>query len=66
MIIGKNTKQTNDVKIEIDNEEIEIVNEFKYLGVILDDKLEMNSNINYICKKNKYESRNSKNTLHKN
>lgn len=53
MIIANNRKQIDKklLKIVLDGEEIEIINGIKYLGVILDEKFEMNSNIDYICKK---------------
>lgn len=35
--------------IKINNDELEIVNEFKYLGVILDNNL--NFKAHYLCKK---------------
>lgn len=37
--------------IKIDNDEIEIVNEIKYLGIIIDNKLKFHKNIDYICRK---------------
>lgn len=37
--------------ILIENVQIDIVNEIKYLGIIIDDKLNFKSNIDYICKK---------------
>lgn len=49
MIIGHNTEIHDDVKI--DDTKIEEVAEFKYLGVILDDKLSFKSNINFVIKK---------------
>ena len=40
-----------DVLIEIDNNVIERVNEIKYLGVILDERLHFNAHLNYVVKK---------------
>lgn len=43
-------KQTN-LKIEIDHQEIEVVDQFKYLGFIVDRQLKFKEHIDYICKK---------------
>lgn len=37
--------------IKINNNEIEIVEEIKYLGLVIDNKLNFKAHINYICKK---------------
>ena len=52
MIIG-NRPIPNDVsiKVKIDNEELECVSQIKYLGVMIDNKLKFNSNVDYIVKK---------------
>jgi hypothetical protein len=39
------------VKIKIDDIELQRVTEMKYLGVIIDEKLKIDSNTNYIIKK---------------
>lgn len=49
MIIGQNTQTHDDVKI--DNISIQKVSEFKYLGVVLDDKLTFKPNLNFVIKK---------------
>jgi len=51
MIISSRTFQ-GDCHISIDNERIDRVNEIKYLGVVIDDKLKFNSHINTVIKKN--------------
>lgn len=40
-----------DMKLEIDNTEIERVDSFKYLGVLIDDRLDFNSHCDYTTKK---------------
>jgi len=52
MVINK-SKRTHDrdIKVRIDGHAIELVSEFKYLGVILDPGLTFTKHINYICKK---------------
>lgn len=37
--------------LKIDNETLQFVNEIKYLGVVIDDKLDFKSHVDYICKK---------------
>lgn len=53
MIITSKRKNVNkeNIFIEIDGEKIEFVNEIKYLGFIIDDKLNLDAHIDYICKK---------------
>lgn len=56
MLIGSNKKceadwEKNNVKIRIDGEEIEKVIMFKYLGIILDNKLDFKEHLEYIKKK---------------
>lgn len=41
----------NEGGITIDGENIDSVNELKYLGVVVDNKLNLKSHINFICKK---------------
>lgn len=38
-------------KISVDGEELEIVNQIKYLGIMIDDKLDFKENVDYVCKK---------------
>lgn len=53
MIISNINKKVDkaNVKIKIDNEQIELVNEIKYLKIFIDEKLNFNKNTDYICKK---------------
>ena len=37
--------------VQINGENIERVNEFKYLGVVIDDKMSLKPNTDYVCKK---------------
>jgi hypothetical protein len=46
-----NSKYVKDTQLMIDNVEIERVNEIKYLGVLLDDKLKFNKNGELVMKK---------------
>lgn len=49
---GQKTKWKNEgFCIKIEGVNIEIVNSFKYLGIIVDDKLSFGEHIEYICKK---------------
>ena len=49
MIFGRSTKLFSEtLKIKIDSKEINRVKEIKFLGVILDDKLEWNAQIKQI------------------
>lgn len=41
----------DDVNIYIDGSKLQIENEIKYLGVILDSKLQFDENTDYLCKK---------------
>lgn len=50
MIIG-NVKEQVKSDIKINNEIIEKVKQYKYLGVIIDNKLNFKDNVTYICKK---------------
>jgi hypothetical protein len=43
--------QIDTVRVRIDDVELERVTEIKYLGVIIDDKLKFDSNVEYIIKK---------------
>lgn len=52
MLIGRKSVNTIDQPtIQIDNEQIERVNEFKYLGILIDEKLIFDKHINNIVKK---------------
>lgn len=53
MIIKNKQKiiDQTDLRILIDNENIEKVSEIKYLGVMIDENIDFNAQTNYICKK---------------
>lgn len=55
MILGKKSYReiflTNRLQLKLCGEIVEIVNEIKYLGIIIDNDLKFNKNIDYICKK---------------
>ena len=44
-------KDANQIEIKIGDEAIEIVDEIKLLGVIIDDQLKFDSHSEYLCKK---------------
>lgn len=46
-----NSRSEINVNIKVENSVIEVVNSYKYLGVILDNKFDFKENINYVCKK---------------
>ena len=50
-MIGNSKWPTALNSIEIDGEAIESVYQFKYLGVIIDHKLNFKENVDYVCKK---------------
>jgi hypothetical protein len=50
MIIS-NKKITGDVEVKINSESIERVSEFKYLGIVLDDRLSFNPFTDDVCRK---------------
>lgn len=50
MLINSRSR-LNDVEVFINDEKIERVYSFKYLGVMIDHKLTMNENIQFVCKK---------------
>ena len=47
----KELKDANQIEIKIGDEAIEIVDEIKLLGVIIDDQLKFDSHLEYLCKK---------------
>jgi hypothetical protein len=53
MMILTNKKSVNkdDIKIEIENDKIERVSTIKYLGIMVDDRLNMQENVQFLCKK---------------
>lgn len=51
IIISNKSYNTDNVNIYIDGKKLEIVEEIKYLGIIVDKNLKFDKNIDYICKK---------------
>lgn len=51
MVTGHSTMSTALNSILVDGDELEIVHQFKYLGVMIDDKMKFNDNVDYVCKK---------------
>lgn len=51
IISHKKTLNKDNIKIKIGDTNIDRVNEIKYLGIIIDDKLNFESNVDYVCKK---------------
>lgn len=51
MIISNKKIDRNNVNIFINGSRLEIENEIKYLGIIIDDKLRFDKNNDYLCKK---------------
>ena len=50
-MIMTNQTITDEETLKIDGEELEKVNEFKYLGCILDNRLNFNNHIDYVARK---------------
>ena len=46
----KNTQQSEDFCITLQGEEIEMVKDFKYLGVVLDSRLKFDKHVKKISK----------------
>lgn len=46
-----NSRSEINVNIKVENSVIEVVDSYKYLGVILDNKFDFKENINYVLKK---------------
>lgn len=51
MLITNKTCDTSNLDIFMGGNKLDIVNEIKYLGVILDDKLNFDKNISHVCRK---------------
>lgn len=51
LISNKKNIDTNTIDIKINDEKIDLVNEIKYLGIVIDCKLKFEANTDYICKK---------------
>lgn len=37
--------------VSVDGQDLEIVNQMKYLGIMIDNKLDLKENVEYVCKK---------------
>lgn len=51
MLVNKKNGSIDDVQLTMNGETLEKVECIKYLGVMIDCKLNLNDNINYVCKK---------------
>lgn len=51
MVISNKINQNYDININIDGQKLELMDEMKYLGVIIDNKLKFDKNMDYVCKK---------------
>ena len=55
MLLGKETKHQEwmsaGYSVEIENEQIDLVNTMKYLGIVVDRKLNFSDHVDYMCKK---------------
>lgn len=51
LIISNSKIDKTKVNIDIGGQTLKIVEEVKYLGVIIDEKLKFDKNVNYICRK---------------
>lgn len=55
MIIGKKSHReaflSSNLELKLCGQRVEIVEEMKYLGVVIDNTLKFNKNIDYVCKK---------------
>ncbi|KAK9871505.1 hypothetical protein WA026_012876 [Henosepilachna vigintioctopunctata] len=51
MVVEKKPLIGNVINVTLDGEKIEIVSSIKYLGVMLDSRLELKEHINYVCRK---------------
>lgn len=52
MVISNKSVAKENIHVFIDNFELTIVSEMKYLGVIIDENLNFVRHTNYVCKKN--------------
>lgn len=51
-MVFRNQKQKSVInRISVDGEEIEMVHQIKYLGVVIDSNLDFKDNVDYVCKK---------------
>lgn len=51
LVIGKKNKLNTDIELKIGNDKIERVSHIKYLGIIVDDKLNFDKEIESVSKK---------------
>ena len=51
IITNNNNINKNEIDIKINSEKLNIEKEIKHLGIIIDDKLNFNANIDYMAKK---------------
>ena len=51
MVIDFRTRNVTHVPLKINNMDVEVVTEYKYLGTIIDNKFNFASNITAVCKK---------------
>jgi hypothetical protein len=51
VLTNKTSIKKDDIKISIDKREFERVTSMKYLGIIIDDRLNMHENVQFFCKK---------------
>ena len=48
---GRLTALRDDLTVSLNNETIDLVTEFKYLGIVLDKQLTFDKHVDYICRK---------------
>ena len=51
MIFSKMKKNVYDISVKINNKPLEKCTSYKYLGIIIDEKLDWSQHVKYICKK---------------
>lgn len=51
IIDNKRNTDIRDICIKIKEDKLELVDQIKYLGVIIDRKLNFTENVNHVCKK---------------
>lgn len=51
IISNRRSTDISDIVIKIKQEKIDLVDQIKYLGVVIDKKLNFTENVNYLCKK---------------
>ena len=51
MIFSNQRKNRRDIKVKFNNKNLEQCCTYKYLGIVIDDKLDWRAHIEYICKK---------------